>query len=70
MFDNTLAYKRMLKKQHYQDEIKKAQEDGKDWKVKQLESKLKMFERKYYPDIYYPNIFDTIKKKERGAKNE
>lgn len=70
MFDNTLTYKRMLKKQYYQDEIKKAQEDGKDWKVKQLESKLKMFERKYYPNIYYPNIYDTFKKKERGINNE
>ena len=53
MFENTLAYKRMLKKENLTKELEKAKEDNNIWKIKQLEAKINSFNRKYYPTVVW-----------------
>lgn len=62
MFENTKAYKRILKKKALLDALAKASEEGKDWKVRQLESKLTCFDRKYYPKVFWDSSKGTYRK--------
>lgn len=62
MFENTGAYKRILKKQALLDALAKANEAGNIWKARQLEGKIACFDRKYYPNIFWNSNYGTYKK--------
>ena len=51
MFENTIAYKRIMKRKLLAEAVEKAKEEGIDWKIRQSEGKLACFDRKYYPKI-------------------
>lgn len=53
MFENNIVQKRLLKRKQIMDDFEKAKNDGIDWKVRQLESKLYMFNRKHYPNVFW-----------------
>ena len=53
MFENNIVQKRLLKRKQIMDDLEKAKNDGIDWKVRQLESKLYMFNRKHYPNVFW-----------------
>ena len=53
MFENNIIQRRLMKRKSYMDELEKAKEDGKDWKVRQLEGKIYEFNTKYYPNIFW-----------------
>lgn len=53
MFENNRAEVKLLKKQKIMDAIDIAKKEGKEWKVKQLESKLYIFNKKNYPNILW-----------------
>lgn len=62
MFEKTAAYRRILKKKKMLDELAKASEEGKDWKVRQLEGKIACFDRKYYPKVLWDSSKGTYRK--------
>ena len=62
MFENTAAHKRVLKKKVLLDALAKASEEGNDWKVRQLESKIACFDRKYYPNVFWDSSKGTYHK--------
>ena len=47
MFENTIAYKRIMKRKLLAEAVEKAKEEGIDWKIRQSEGKLVCFDRKY-----------------------
>ena len=53
MFENTVAYKHIMKRKLLAEAVEKAKEEGIDWKIRQSESKLAYFDRKYYPNILW-----------------
>lgn len=53
MFENSLTYKRTMKRKAYMDALEQAKTDGKDWKVKQLESKLSIMNKKYFTTPFW-----------------
>lgn len=65
MFGNTIAYRRMLKKDKLNKELTEAQENKNDWKIKQIEAKIAMFNIKNYPKLFWDsNQKGTYIKKE------
>jgi len=62
MIENTVAYRRVLKKKNLLDALAKANEDGIDWKIKQLEGKIAYFDRKYYPKVFWDSSKGTYHK--------
>ena len=62
MFENTIAYKRIMKRKLLTEAVEKAKEEGIDWKIKQSESKLACFDRKYYPNILWDSTKGTYRK--------
>ena len=68
MFENTIAYKRIMKRKLLTEAVEKAKEEGIDWKVRQLEGKIACFDRKYYPKVFWDSSKGTYRKpkKERN----
>ena len=62
MFENNIVQKRLLKRKQIMDDLEKAKNDGIDWKIKQSESKLACFDRKYYPNILWDSTKGTYRK--------
>lgn len=62
MFENTIAYKRIMKRKLLTEAVEKAKEEGIDWKIRQSESKLVCFDRKYYPNILWDSTKGTYRK--------
>ena len=62
MFENTIAYKRIMKRKLLAEAVEKAKEEGIDWKIRQSESKLVCFDRKYYPNILWDSAKGTYRK--------
>lgn len=62
MFENTIAYKRMMKRELLVEAVEKAKEEGIDWKIRQSESKLACFDRKYYPKVLWDSAKGTYRK--------
>ena len=62
MFENTIAYKRIMKRKLLAEAVEKAKEEGIDWKIKQSESKLACFDRKYYPKVLWDSAKGTYRK--------
>ena len=68
MFENTIAYKRMMKRKLLVEAVEKAKEEGIDWKIRQSEGKIACFDRKYYPKVFWDSSKSTYRKpKERGV---
>ncbi len=67
MFENNIVSKRVLKKKQILDDLAKASEEKKDWKVKQLEGKLACLERKCYPKVVWESAKQgKYEKRKRG----
>lgn len=64
MFENTIAQKRLLRKKKLLDELEKAKNDNNEWKINQLEMKIKNFEKKYYPNVLWDSSKGSYVKKE------
>ena len=62
MFENTIAYKRIMKRKLLTEAVEKAKEEGIDWKIRQSEGKLACFDRKYYPNILWDSTKGTYRK--------
>ena len=62
MFENTIAYKRMMKRKLLVEAVEKAKEEGIDWKIRQSESRLACFDKKYYPNILWDGTKGTYRK--------
>ena len=62
MFENTIAYKRMMKRKPLVEAVEKAKEEGIDWKIRQSEDKLTCFDRKYYPKVLWDSAKGTYRK--------
>ena len=62
MFENTIAYKRIMKRKLLAESVEKAKEEGIDWKIRQSEGKLACFDRKYYPNILWDSTKGTYRK--------
>lgn len=62
MFENTIAYKRIMKRKLLAEAVEKAKEEGIDWKIRQSEGKLACFDRKYYPKVLWDNAKGTYRK--------
>lgn len=62
MFENTIAYKRMMKRKLLTEAVEKAKEEGIDWKIRQSESKLVYFDKKYYPKVLWDSAKGTYRK--------
>lgn len=58
MFENNIVQKRVLKRKKMMDDLEQAKKDGKDWKVRQLEGKIALFNKKYYPE----NVWNSSEK--------
>lgn len=69
MFGNNIVQKRLLKRKKMMDDLEQAKKDGLDWKVRQLESKLYMFNKKYYPDVFWNSTEKGTYKKPKEKKN-
>lgn len=68
MFENTIAKKRMEKKNNLLNEIEKAKEEGNDWKLRQLEGKLADFNAKKYPTVFWDTMQKGTYKKPKEEK--
>lgn len=65
MFENTLAFRHSLKKNKLLEQLEKAKDAGKDWLVKQIEEKLDILNKKYYPNVFWNSAeLGTYKKEE------
>lgn len=62
MFENTIAYKRIMKRKLLAEAVEKAKEEGIDWKIRQSESKLVCFDRKYHPNVLWDSTKGTYRK--------
>lgn len=62
MFENTIAYKRIMKRKLLAESVEKAKEEGIDWKIRQSESRLACFDRKYYPKALWDGTKGTYHK--------
>ena len=62
MFENTVAYKRIMKRKLLAEAVEKAKEEGIDWKIRQSESKLACFDRKYYSKVLWDSAKGTYHK--------
>lgn len=62
MFENTIAYRRSLKKEKLISALEEAKTNGNEWKIKQLEAKLADFNRKNYPKTFWDSSKGTYTK--------
>lgn len=62
MFENTVAYRRVMKKKTLMDALEKAKEENNEWKIRQLEGKIACFDRKYYPNVLWDSSKGTYRK--------
>ena len=62
MFENTIAYKRIMKRKLLAEAVEKAKEEGIDWKIRQSEGKLACFDGKYYPKVLWDSAKGTYRK--------
>ena len=62
MFENTVAYRRVMKKKALMDALEKAKEENNEWKIRQLEGKIACFDRKYYPNVLWDSSKGTYRK--------
>ena len=62
MFENTVAYRRVMKKKGLMDALEKAKEENNEWKIRQLEGKIACFDRKYYPNVLWDSYNGTYRK--------
>lgn len=62
MFENTVAYRRVMKKKALMDALEKAKEENNEWKIRQLEGKIACFDRKYYPNVLWDSSKGTHRK--------
>lgn len=62
MFENTVTYRRVMKKKALMDALEKAKEENNEWKIRQLEGKIACFDRKYYPNVLWDNSKGTYRK--------
>lgn len=53
MIENTIAYKRTLKKENLLKQLEDAKKSNKDGLVRQLESKIALLERKWHPTVFW-----------------
>ena len=53
MFENTVTYRRVMKKKTFMDALEKAKKENNEWKIRQLEGKIACFDRKYYPNVLW-----------------
>lgn len=53
MFGESIISKRVEKKNKLLLQLEEAKAQKKDWKVKQIESKIYDFEKKYYPKVLF-----------------
>ncbi len=53
MFEDNITTKRLLKRKSYMEALEKAKEENNDFKVRQLEGKIAMFNRKHYPENHW-----------------
>lgn len=67
MFGNNIAEKRLLKRKALMDALEEAKKENIEWKIKQLESKLYLFNSKYYPNIFWNSAEKGIYRKEVEA---
>lgn len=69
MFENTNIHKRIMKKEALLQAVEKAREEGVDWKIRQAESKLAIFEKKNYPNIVWDSAKGTYNKNKENKEN-
>ena len=62
MFENTVAYRRVMKKKALMDALEKAKGENNEWKIKQLEGKIACFDRKCYPNVLWDGSKGTYRK--------
>ena len=62
MFENTIAYKRIMKRKLLAEAVEKAKEEGIDWKIRQSESRLACFDKKCYPKVLWDGTKGTYHK--------
>lgn len=62
MFENTVAYRRVMKKKALMDALEKAKEENNEWKIRQLEGKIACFDKKYYPKVFWDGSRGTYRK--------
>ena len=62
MFENTIAYKRIMKRKLLAESVEKAKEEDIDWKIRQSESRLACFDKKYYPKVLWDGTKGTYHK--------
>ena len=62
MFENTVAYRRVMKKKALMDALEKAKEENNEWKIRRLEGKIACFDRKYYPNVLWDSSKGTYRK--------
>ena len=62
MFENTVTYRRVMKKKALMDTLEKAKEENNEWKIRQLEGKIACFDRKYYPNVLWDSSKGTYRK--------
>ena len=62
MFENTVTYRRVMKKKALMDALEKAKEENNEWKIRQLEGKIACFDRKYYPNVLCDSSKGTYRK--------
>lgn len=68
MFENNIVQKRLLKRKQIMDDLEKAKNDGIDWKVRQLESKLYTFNKKHYPNVFWNSAEKGTHRKPKEKK--
>lgn len=56
MFENNPTQRRLIKRKAYMDALEKAKEEGKDWKVKQLENKIAVMNKKYFTEPFWDSF--------------
>ena len=66
MFENTVAYKRIMKRKLLAEAVEKAKEEGIDWKIRQSEGKLACFDRKHYSKVLWDSAKGTYHKPEEA----
>lgn len=70
MLGNNIVQKRLLKRKKIMDDLEEAKKQNIDWKIRQLESKLFMFNLRNYPNVFWDSSNGTyIKEKEEMKEN-
>ena len=62
MFENTVTYRRVMKKKALMDALEKAKKENNEWKIRRLEGKIACFDRKYYPNVLWDSSKGTYRK--------